>query len=109
MHVKVERPLVPINVFAALAGLLSTILITFQVTTNWQWSILMDDIAHLRDYSPLAAPSVWQRLVDDVAGYARSGRMLPIKYVMNLVEYRYLAANPLFPHILHTVVLFGTL
>jgi len=98
-----------IDLFVIISGIALIQFLTFQFTTNWQWSILMDDIAHLRDYSATAAPDVWKCFQNDLAGYMKSGRLHPVKYVMNLIEYRYLAASPFYPHLLHTVVLIGTL
>jgi hypothetical protein len=66
------------------------------LATRWEWSFLMDDVTYL-GYMP-KAQNLLTAFISEFRMYWGDGRFYPIKYIANLLKFRYL---PLEPNVFH--------
>jgi hypothetical protein len=93
---KKSFPIFPWLMMIGLAAIAPIFAIQFK--TRWEWSFLMDDVAYLR-WMPKVS-HLLPAFLNDVKSYWSAGRFYPVKYLTNLLKWRYL---PLSPSLFHGV------
>lgn len=86
-----------------LGAVASACLISSMVFIRWEWSFLMDDIAYLQSIPKVT--SIPTALIDQIHDYLRDGRFYPVKYLANLLKWRYLPLQPALFHWINLIVL----
>jgi hypothetical protein len=71
----------------AIAGFLAVFM-----NIPWEWNMFMDDISY-NTWMP-NIPDLGKAIGDEIAYYWRLGRFYPVKYVANLIKWRFLPNDP---------------
>jgi hypothetical protein len=66
------------------------------LTIKWEWSFLMDEIG-FKSWMPYVT-DVFRAFNNEVISYWHEGRFNPVKYLANLLKWRYFPTDPLFFH-----------
>ena len=78
---------------------LFVIVTTISWSTQWSWSYLMDEIQYL-DWMP-RIHCLPDAFFSEIRNYLSQGRLYPVKYLMNLIQFAYLPSSPWLFHGLH--------
>jgi hypothetical protein len=94
-------------VAAGLGGVAWCAMVTLFACTKWQWSMLMDDFGYL-NYLPYVR-SIPHEFAQQIRGYWSSGRFYPVKYLANLIKWRFLPLQPNVFHAFNLILLMTTI
>lgn|GEM_PF-2114358 len=95
------------NLWGILGLLVLSGLLIFQVSTHWEWSLLMDDVSY-NTWMPKIT-DVWAAWIQEIRNYWLEGRFYPLKYLANLLKWRYLPLRPSLFHAFNFALLLTTL
>src|SRR5579863_2648346 len=93
------------RLFNRLGMIMAGLFTLLSVSIHWEWNALMDEISFLR-WMP-TIQSIPSAFLSEVKDYSLSGRFYPVKYIFNLLRWRYTPLHPGLFHFINLLLFFA--